>query len=533
MTAPIAFCDLDAEEALLGSLLLDTGRFLAVRESLSEDDFYRESHGLIFAAMSRLWEAAGVFDEVTLADDLAARGILDKIGGRAYIWSLRDRVPTAQNASHYGAIVLDHAKRREIIRELHALSERASDPAIGLDTLETSLGSLARPWSRSRTGFDALVESGDDWAESAEDEAGAVIAGQIAAGGIVLVVSDPKRGKTWWIIELAQSVANGRPFLGQYPVLRPGRVLYIGTEGTKKGAGSRFHALGLSKAVRPFHNIDLIWRKPVMLDDPAFIAWLRERAHDYVLIVVDVLRDAWIGDENKADQASPLMIGVRSIANEGATVVLTHHMNKPAEGKARSLSARIRGSSAFHGAADSIIYLDPVADSNRVKVTLESRDDMPAAPYTFALPGEWIDGSEPYDLDWQPADGTSAGLAKLRANILRSAADHPGESKRQLREHVSGRTTLVAEEIRRMLDLGQLVERPTTYLQSNGREATRHGIYVANHTDQPALVVVPSPGNQKGTREPETVVRGGSPPYIEGREPVPPEPAAVGTSTGA
>jgi len=98
-------------------------------------------------------------------------------------------------------------------------------------------------------------------------------------------------------------VTTGQPILGHYPIEQSCRVLYIATEGSREGTLARLKALSLGHGLDPdqvLNGIDFIWRKGVRFDDKAFTSWLVAHAADYTLIIVDVLVEAWNGDENKA-----------------------------------------------------------------------------------------------------------------------------------------------------------------------------------------------------------------------------------------
>ena len=111
---------LEAEEAVLGGVLLDNRAMDAVNEILDADDFYRESHRKVFAALLELDELREPADVVTLTDRLQRRGDLEAVGGAAAVAELAERTATAANVSHYARIVKDKA----ILRRL---SEIATD----------------------------------------------------------------------------------------------------------------------------------------------------------------------------------------------------------------------------------------------------------------------------------------------------------------------------------------------------------------------------------------------------------------------
>jgi replicative DNA helicase len=111
--------NLEAETSVLGSILLSEQALdpLLIDVKLRADDFYRESHGLIFQAMIRLKEKTDPepVDALTVCEQLSKQGDLENAGGTAYVHSLPNLVPAAGNVRHYARIVKDHALMRRLL----------------------------------------------------------------------------------------------------------------------------------------------------------------------------------------------------------------------------------------------------------------------------------------------------------------------------------------------------------------------------------------------------------------------------------
>ncbi len=107
--------NLEAEMALLGSILVDKEMMAAVSEIVQPSDFYASLHESIFLALFALYERGEPLDKVALAEELKNRGMLDKIGGMAYLNSLMDTVPTAASAEYYARIVREKSSLRGLI----------------------------------------------------------------------------------------------------------------------------------------------------------------------------------------------------------------------------------------------------------------------------------------------------------------------------------------------------------------------------------------------------------------------------------
>jgi len=120
--------NLQAEKTLLGSVLLDAASLSVAIEIIARDDFYSEAHQLIWSKMLDLSDKGRPIDLVTLADELAKEGLLDKAGGAAYLAQLTDGVPIGTNESvaEYARIIKEKSKLRSIINTSQSVLARAA-----------------------------------------------------------------------------------------------------------------------------------------------------------------------------------------------------------------------------------------------------------------------------------------------------------------------------------------------------------------------------------------------------------------------
>jgi Replicative DNA helicase len=137
--------DIEAEQALLGSLLIDPEAILRVATFLRPDDFYVRRNGWVYEAILALHERQEPVDFVTLRKELEARGRLEEIGGPAYIAQLMDIVPTALHAEEYARLVEEAAIRRRIIDFASRAVKAAYDQSKSLEEILTGIeqGALA------------------------------------------------------------------------------------------------------------------------------------------------------------------------------------------------------------------------------------------------------------------------------------------------------------------------------------------------------------------------------------------------------
>ena len=149
---------LEAEQSVLGSVLIDRDAIVEVAEFLRPDDFYRPANGTIFSAMLELFERREPVDIVTVAEVLERHDQLDSIGGRTYLSSLRNQTPTAVHVVQYARIVERKAVLRNLIAAAGKIAEVGyEDPADvqeAIDRAESELFAVSK--KRVDVGFSHL-----------------------------------------------------------------------------------------------------------------------------------------------------------------------------------------------------------------------------------------------------------------------------------------------------------------------------------------------------------------------------------------
>src|SRR3989344_7055324 len=107
---------LEAEESVIGALLLDKDAIIAIAEFLRPEDFYSEKHKEIFLSTIDLYEERVPIDVLTVAEKLKKRKSLKKVGGVSFLAELANKVPTAAHVEHYGRIVKDQSTKRSLMK---------------------------------------------------------------------------------------------------------------------------------------------------------------------------------------------------------------------------------------------------------------------------------------------------------------------------------------------------------------------------------------------------------------------------------
>src|ERR671933_2042290 len=132
--------DLDAERAVIGAMLVSETAVSVVGEMLVAEDFYSETHRVLYGAMMRLYSRGDPIDQLTLTNELRNMGEFDRIGGRQYVFRIVESVPTAANAARYAEIVRGKALLRAVIDAGSRIQQEAftepDDVTQALDTAE-------------------------------------------------------------------------------------------------------------------------------------------------------------------------------------------------------------------------------------------------------------------------------------------------------------------------------------------------------------------------------------------------------------
>jgi replicative DNA helicase len=211
---------IDAEQSLLGAMLLSEHAISAVANIVTEDDFYKPAHRHIFAAIQSLYAAGQGVDPVTVADELESAGVLDAVGGPATLVSLQARTPAITNAEHYARIVEEKALLRRMISTANEIAELGYQPLDDIektvDTAESMMFSVAQRRNadtmqelsplldRSLEQLEMLYERGDaiTGTPSGYTDLDHMLAG-LQPGALIVVGARPAMGKCLaWDTEL-------------------------------------------------------------------------------------------------------------------------------------------------------------------------------------------------------------------------------------------------------------------------------------------------------------------------------------------
>ncbi|MDR4467540.1 MAG: AAA family ATPase [Nitrospira sp.] len=359
--------NLEAEQSVLGAILLDGSLAGPLSETLNVVDFYSTSHRRIYASMLALVAGGGAIDNITLAAHLNERGALAVVGGVVYIAELVAKVAGTSNVMHHAGLIVKAAELRRIREQLIKVK---SEIEAGGD-IERIKGLLPDPnaLQRSLPGDTATlpVVTAATLLETEEADVSVewTLYQLIARGALIGLIAKPKVGKTTLIYELAVKVALGLPFLGR--ATRRCGVLVLALEEHKRDVSRRLRTLGAEN----LENLNLVIG-PLDADEATFAQLKRtveERAVG--LIIVDTLNSFWgVRDENNASEVTAAIKPLLNLARStNAAIVAIHHSRK-SEGEHGD---EIRGSNALFSLFDAALLLKRHDAENQRKLTVISR----------------------------------------------------------------------------------------------------------------------------------------------------------------
>lgn len=213
----------EAEDAVSGSLVMDSQAIVNVAAWLKPGDYHTETNRWIYEAVLRLHERRAAIDPVTVADELERTGQLDAVGGIGKLLSLANNVPTSVHIEHYGRIVQRNAVRRRVLRAMEQGALLAQDDRLEIDELGDKVGFLVQEALSTDTGKELFRSLGDFIGDvfnemySETDPAPVVMTGLAdldnAMGGLMpgdmtVIAGRPGMGKTSLMDTIAYNMAQ-------------------------------------------------------------------------------------------------------------------------------------------------------------------------------------------------------------------------------------------------------------------------------------------------------------------------------------
>jgi len=391
-TAPVPPQNLEAEESVLGAMMLSPGAIGAVSEVLSAGDFYRGSHGTIYRAALALYAKGEPVDAITLADELEERGELEDVGGRIRIHEIANLVPDAGRAAYYARIVHEMATLRGLIRvgqEITRLGiEREGEAVELVDRAEQALFELSQ--SRVASEFshieDLLKESFERITQLFE--AGADVTGVPSGfrdldhltsgfqpGNLIVIAARPSMGKSG----LALCIAANLAVRNQLPValftleMSKSEVTQrlMCSEAKVESQRLRTGKLAQEDWPRLTAACDKLAKAPIYVDDTGSITMmeirskarrLKTREPGLGLIVVDYLQLMTSGAsaENRVQEVSQISRNLKVLARDlDVPILALSQLSRAVEQRhdKRPILSDLRESGSIEQDADLVVFI--------------------------------------------------------------------------------------------------------------------------------------------------------------------------------
>lgn len=387
----------EAEQSVLGGLLLDNLAWDRAGDLLTDSDFYRYEHRLIYAAIGALVAGSKPADVITVFEQLQSLGKAADCGGLAYLNALAQSVPSAANMRRYAEIV----RERSILRKLIAASDDIATSAFNpqgrqvstvLDEAESKIFQIGEEGSRQKQGFqgiDKLVVSLIDRVQELHDNGAEEVTGVrtgfydldrmtagLQKGDLIVLAARPSMGKTAFALNIAEHVAvqEGLPVLvfsmemgaAQLALRLVGSLGRINQQNLRTGRLDSGEWERLTDAVERLGQVQLYIDETAALTSSELRARARRMARQFGtlgLIVIDYLQlmsGSSGSDENRATEIGEISRGLKALAKElQCPVIALSQLNRSVETRndKRPMMSDLRESGAIEQDADIIMFI--------------------------------------------------------------------------------------------------------------------------------------------------------------------------------
>lgn len=384
--------NIEAEQAVLGAMLIKKEAIAEVQEILQPDDFYREAHRIVYEAMVQLQNDDEAVDLVTLTEQLRKSEQLDKIGGLAFITQLANAVPTAANVVYHAKIVKEKAELRSLINAATAIASAAyednTDVENIMDDAEKKILAVANRQNggafesmksivmRTFERINVLYESkgGLTGISSGFKDLDKLTAG-LQKSDLILVAARPSMGKTAFTLNIASYVGTHGGKVAFFSLEMSKEQLMqrmLCAEGGIDATKLRTGQLDTPEWNKLVHVADTLSRAPIYIDDTAGITVMELRSkarrlkaeHGLDLIIIDYLqlmqgRPSKNGD-NRQQEISEISRSLKALARElDVPVIALSQLSRSVESRQikKPMLSDLRESGSLEQDADIVMFL--------------------------------------------------------------------------------------------------------------------------------------------------------------------------------
>ncbi len=389
---------IEAEQSVLGGLLLDNSAWDRAGDLLHDSDFYRLEHKLIYAAIGGLINMAKPADVITVFEQLQGLGKAEECGGLVYLNALATSVPSAANLRRYAEIVRERAVLRKLVAAADEIATAAFNPQGRpvpqiLDEAESKIFKIGEEGSRSRQGFLSidqlvvqLIDRVNELHENGAEEVTGVRTGfyemdrmtaGLQPGDLIVLAARPSMGKTAFALNIAENVAvnEGLPVVVFSMEMGAAQLALrmVGSLGRIDQSNLRTGKLRDDEWGRLSDAVEKLGKASVFIDEGSALtpSELRARARRQArqcgqlgLIVVDYLQlmsgSGGGSEENRATVIGEISRGLKSLAKElKCPVIALSQLNRSVETRTdkRPMMSDLRESGAIEQDADVIMFI--------------------------------------------------------------------------------------------------------------------------------------------------------------------------------
>jgi len=403
--------NLEAEQSLLGALLIDKDAIIKIADLITVEDFYKGTHAMIFEAMTDLFRDREPIDLLSLSNRLEEKKQLETVGGRTYLIELSNIVPTAAHVTHYAMIIQKKATLRRLqsaAAEITSLSfEEADEVDNILDKAEQRLFGVSQKYlKQSFTAIRDVLTDAFDRIDELHREKGKlrglptgffaldnILAG-LQKSDLVVLAARPSCGKTSLALDIARNVATRSKIpVGMFSLEMSKEQLVdrlicaeAGVDLWRMRTGRLSDQPGQDDFPRIGHAIGMLSEAPLYIDDSASssIMDIRTKARRLQmekglgLLVVDYLQlmESRTKIENRVQEISEITRGLKSIARElNIPVLALSQLSRAVEARSPAIPklSDLRESGSIEQDADVVLFIYRKAMDRGITPTEEER----------------------------------------------------------------------------------------------------------------------------------------------------------------
>ncbi len=440
--------NLEAEQGVIGGLLLSPDRFDSIEGRVEPDDFYNKAYGIIFDTMLEMNKAGKPIDILLLRDELERKNQLQLAGGAAGLASLTDSVPTGANVEYYGGIVRDYSNRRRLIKAATDIVESATSGAGGgsddlLDNAERSIFQIAeRGTTNEPDPMSNIIK--EAWARieayaNSRDAVHGVMTNYfeldqmltgLHGGEMLIIAGRPSMGKSTFALNLGRKVAvenNQAVAIYSLEMTAVNMATNILSAHAKIDAQKmRKGEMNAEEYAHLGRSISSLAHAPIFIDDSSLltISELRgktrrlKKKHDIQMVVIDYLQlmtgSSAAQSRSREQEVSEISRGIKALAKElDIPIIALSQLSRKPEGRStpRPIMSDLRESGAIEQDADVIMllhrpdYYNPEDAPGQAEVIIAKQRNGPTGTVNLAFIKNQL-RFEPLSL--RPEDGITA-----------------------------------------------------------------------------------------------------------------------------